>query len=38
MRFRSVESITPIADYAAPQSRVDAVVALLQSGRFPLLE
>jgi RNA polymerase sigma factor (sigma-70 family) len=25
-------------DYAAPQSRVDAIVALLQSGRFPLLE
>ena len=25
-------------DYAAPQSRVDAIVALLQSGRFPMLE
>ncbi len=25
-------------DYAAPQSRVDAIVALLQSGRFPLLD
>jgi RNA polymerase sigma factor (sigma-70 family) len=25
-------------DYAAPQSRVDAIVALLESGRFPLLE
>ena len=25
-------------DYAAPQAKVDAIVALLQSGRFPLLE
>jgi RNA polymerase sigma factor (sigma-70 family) len=25
-------------DYAAPQSKVDAIAALLQSGRFPLLE
>jgi hypothetical protein len=25
-------------DYAAPRSRVDAIVALLQSGRFPMLE
>ncbi len=25
-------------DYAAPQSRLDAIVALLESGRFPLLE
>jgi RNA polymerase sigma factor (sigma-70 family) len=25
-------------DYAAPQSKVDAIVALLESGRFPLLE
>jgi RNA polymerase sigma factor (sigma-70 family) len=25
-------------DYAAPQSRVDAIVALLKSGRFPLLD
>jgi RNA polymerase sigma factor (sigma-70 family) len=25
-------------DYAAPRSRVDAIVTLLQSGRFPLLE
>jgi RNA polymerase sigma factor (sigma-70 family) len=25
-------------DYAAPQFKVDAIVALLQSGRFPLLE
>jgi RNA polymerase sigma factor (sigma-70 family) len=25
-------------DYAAPQSRVDAITALLTSGRFPLLE
>ncbi len=25
-------------DYAAPQSRVDAIVALIESGRFPLLE
>jgi RNA polymerase sigma factor (sigma-70 family) len=25
-------------DYAAPQSRIDAIVALLQSGRFPMLE
>jgi RNA polymerase sigma factor (sigma-70 family) len=25
-------------DYAAPQTRVDAILALLQSGRFPLLE
>ena len=25
-------------DYAAPQSNVDAIVALLQSGQFPLLE
>jgi RNA polymerase sigma factor (sigma-70 family) len=25
-------------DYAAPQSRIDAIVALLQSGQFPMLE
>jgi hypothetical protein len=25
-------------DYAAPQAKVDAIVALLQPGRFPLLE
>jgi RNA polymerase sigma factor (sigma-70 family) len=25
-------------DYAAPQSKIDAITALLQSGRFPLLE
>ena len=25
-------------DYAAPQAKVDAIVTLLQSGRFPLLE
>ena len=25
-------------DYAAPQARVDAIMALLQSGRFPMLE
>jgi hypothetical protein len=25
-------------DYAAPQSKVDAIMTLLQSGRFPLLE
>jgi RNA polymerase sigma factor (sigma-70 family) len=25
-------------DYAAPQAKVDAIAALLQSGRFPLLE
>lgn len=25
-------------DYAAPQSRVDAIVALLHSGRFPMLD
>ena len=25
-------------DYAAPQARVDAIVALLQSGQFPMLE
>jgi RNA polymerase sigma factor (sigma-70 family) len=25
-------------DYAVPQAKVDAIVALLQSGRFPLLE
>jgi len=25
-------------DYAAPQAKVDAIVALLKSGRFPLLE
>jgi RNA polymerase sigma factor (sigma-70 family) len=25
-------------DYAAPRSRVDAIVALLQSGQFPMLE
>jgi hypothetical protein len=25
-------------DYAAPRSKVDAIVALLKSGRFPLLE
>jgi hypothetical protein len=25
-------------DYAAPQPKVDAIVALLQSGQFPLLD
>jgi hypothetical protein len=25
-------------DYAAPPSRVEAIAALLESGRFPLLE
>jgi len=25
-------------DYAAPQAKTDAVLALLRSGRFPLLE
>jgi len=25
-------------DYAAPQAKVDAIAALLHSGRFPLLE
>jgi RNA polymerase sigma factor (sigma-70 family) len=25
-------------DYAAPQSRIDAIMGLLQSGRFPMLE
>jgi hypothetical protein len=25
-------------DYAAPQSKIDAIAALLHSGRFPLLE
>ena len=25
-------------DYAPPQSKVDAIVALLQSGRFPILD
>ncbi len=25
-------------DYAAPRAKVDAIAALLRSGRFPLLE